>query len=52
VITVPSLKDFFNLDPPPLPLFVLTLVSVAVAFQIVLLLERVKGRHNGYGSQP
>jgi cation-transporting ATPase E len=52
VITVPSLKDFFNLDPPPLPLFVLTLVSVAVAFQIVLLLERVKVRHNGYGSQP
>jgi cation-transporting P-type ATPase E len=40
VITVPILKDFFNLDPPPLPLFALTLASVAVAFQLMLLLQR------------
>jgi cation-transporting P-type ATPase E len=40
VITVPILKDFFNLDPPPLPLFALTLASVAVAFQLMLLWQR------------
>ncbi|MDQ4027077.1 MAG: HAD-IC family P-type ATPase [Actinomycetota bacterium] len=38
-ITVPLFTDFFRLDPPPLTLFVLTLVSVAVAFEVMLLLQ-------------
>jgi cation-transporting ATPase E len=47
VITVPPLKDFFNLDPPPLPLFALTMVSVGVAFEAMLLLQRVLRRRAG-----
>jgi cation-transporting ATPase E len=46
-ITVPSLKDFFNLDPPPLTLFALTLISVGVAFEVMLLLQRVIERRAG-----
>jgi cation-transporting P-type ATPase E len=47
VITVPVLKDFFNLDPPPLPLFALTLISVGLAFEAMLLLQRVLRRRAG-----
>jgi cation-transporting ATPase E len=40
-ITVPMAMEFFKLDPPPLSLFVLTLVSVGVAFEVMLLLRHV-----------
>jgi cation-transporting P-type ATPase E len=38
-ITIPLLTDFFRLDPPPLTLFILTLVSVGVAFEVMLLFQ-------------
>lgn len=47
VITIPPLKDFFNLDPPPLTLFGLTLVSVVIAFELMLLAERVVRQRTG-----
>lgn len=44
VITVPLLKNFFDLDPPPLVLFGPTLISVVVAFELMLVTERLVKR--------
>jgi cation-transporting P-type ATPase E len=38
-ITIPMFAEFFRLDPPPLSLFVLTLVSVGVAFEVMVLFQ-------------
>lgn len=43
-ITVAPLSAFFKLDPPPLPLFALTLGSVGLAFGIAVLLTRALQR--------
>jgi cation-transporting ATPase E len=40
VITVPPLASFFKLDPPPLSLFALTVASVVVAFELMLVVQR------------
>jgi cation-transporting P-type ATPase E len=40
VITVPPLASFFKLDPPPLSLFALTIASVIVAFELMLVVQR------------
>ena len=49
-LTVPPISKFFELDPPPLTLFGLTLASVFVAFEIMLLvaarLQRLPGAKN------
>lgn len=39
-LTIPPVSKFFELDPPPLSLFSLTLASVFVAFHIMLLVPR------------
>ncbi|MGH2700301.1 MAG: cation-translocating P-type ATPase [Actinomycetota bacterium] len=49
-LTVPPISKFFELDPPPLTLFGLTLASVFVAFEIMLLvaarLQQLPGEKN------
>ena len=45
-ITVPQLSAFFKLDPPPLPLFALTICSVGVAFYLMRIIRRALGRRN------
>jgi cation-transporting P-type ATPase E len=43
-ITVPLIEEFFRLDPPPLSLFVLTLVSIGVAFEVMVLYQHTLPR--------
>lgn len=44
LIVVPPLADIFDLDAPPLTLFALTMVSVVVAFAVMLLFKQALDR--------